>query len=69
MTCRQMGGMCDEEIKGETKEEILDNGMKHLDEKHPEMAATVRSMPADHPAMVEWNKKFEEEYEKTPDAA
>ncbi len=67
MTCAQMGGMCDTEITGNTAEELMANGMKHLDEAHPEMAAQVRSTPQDDPSMVTWREKFYQDFEAAPE--
>ena len=69
MTCKQMGGMCDKPITAANKDEMLTKGMEHLSESHPEMAADVNAMPKDHPMMVEWGKKFDEEWEQTPENA
>lgn len=46
----------------------MSKGMAHLDAAHPEMAATVRAMAKDDPAMVEWGKKFDEAWENAPEA-
>ena len=64
MTCAQMGGPCDEKIAGSTPDEMMENGMKHLEEAHPEMAAQVKSMEEDDPKMVDWNKRFMKEWKK-----
>ncbi len=69
MTCAQMGGACDAAITGSTKEEMLANGMKHLEEAHPEMAADVKATPMDDPKMIEWNQKFEADFAAAPEAA
>jgi len=68
MTCAQMGGMCDATITGSTEDEMLMNGMKHLEQAHPEMAETVKAMPADDPMMVEWMAKFKEGFANAPEA-
>ena len=67
ITCAQMGGMRDEKITGATQDEMLANGMKHLEAAHPEMASTVKTMPADDPMMVEWSRKFQETWDSTPE--
>lgn len=67
MTCRQMGGMCDTHVHGETEEEMMGNGMKHLGEAHPDMAANIKAMPMDDPAMVEWGKKFHADFSALPE--
>ena len=64
MTCAQMGGPCDKEITGSTPDEMMEKGMEHLEEAHPEMAAQVKAMAKDDPVMVEWNKKFMKEWKK-----
>jgi predicted small metal-binding protein len=63
MTCAQMGGPCNDKITGNTPNETLMNAMKHLEEKHPDMAATVKATPKDDPMMTEWNKKFMKDWE------
>lgn len=62
-----MGGMCEEKITGATPDDIIANGMTHLDTAHPEMAASIRSMGNDHPAIVEWREKFMKTWETTPE--
>ncbi|MDB5254993.1 MAG: hypothetical protein JWL92_369 [Candidatus Nomurabacteria bacterium] len=69
MTCRQMGGMCDTAITAATPEEMINKGMDHLREAHPEMVASIESMPKDDPLMLDWSKKFMEGWEKTPENA
>lgn len=63
MTCAQMGGPCDAKITGNTPDEMMKNGMMHLEQAHPDMAAKVKAMPKDDPMMTEWNKKFMQDWE------
>ncbi|HEY0980288.1 MAG TPA: hypothetical protein VGE18_02675 [Candidatus Paceibacterota bacterium] len=67
MTCRQMGGMCDEVIVAHTPDEMMEKGMDHLKVAHPDMAKSVEAMPATDPLMVEWFETFQEEWDKTPE--
>ena len=69
MTCAQMGGPCDTEITASTPEEMMVNGMAHLESEHPQMAADVKAAPKDDPRMVEWGKKFMNDWADTPDNA
>lgn len=62
MTCKQMGGPCNTKIKGNTEDEMMKNGMKHLEEKHPKMAADVLKASPTDPMMIEWNKKFKKDF-------
>lgn len=67
MTCAQLGGMCEEAITGSTSLEMMDNGMKHLESAHPEMAADIKAMPKDDPKMVAWSEKFMKDWEEAPE--
>jgi predicted small metal-binding protein len=67
LTCAQMGGPCDAKISGNSKEEIVMNGMKHLEEAHPEMAADVKAMPQDDPKMKEWDTKLDKDLAEAPE--
>jgi predicted small metal-binding protein len=68
MTCAEMGGMCDTPITGSTSDEMVSNGMKHIESTHPDMAASIKSMPKDDPKMVAWFKTFMEKWNTTPDS-
>lgn len=67
MTCSQMGGECDKEITGATADEMMTNGMKHLKEAHPKMAADVEAALPTDPIMVEWNEKFQKDFADAPE--
>ncbi len=67
MTCRQMGGMCDAKIQGATADEMMKNGMMHLEQAHPKMASDVKAMSKDDPKMMEWNKKFMMDFKNAPE--
>lgn len=68
MTCSQLGGMCETAITADTQDEMMNKGMAHLESAHPEMAATVKAMPHDDPAMVAWGEKFKKDWEATPES-
>lgn len=64
MTCKQMGGPCNEELHGNTAEEIMDAGGKHVkekaaqgDEEHQKVQAMMDKGPED-PDNKEWMEKF-----------
>jgi predicted small metal-binding protein len=67
MTCKQMGGECDAKIAGSTPDEMMANGMKHLEQAHPKMAADVKKASKTDPMMVEWNKKFQADFAAAPE--
>ena len=66
MTCSLMGGPCNAQISGNSKEEMMQNGMAHMEQAHPEMAAQVKAMPKDDPQMVAWNEKFNKDWDAAP---
>lgn len=69
MTCKDMGGMCDHALSAETMDDMMMEGMKHLEEVHPEMAANIKAMPKDDPAMVAWSEKFKSDWDAVPENA
>ncbi len=68
ITCRAMGGMCDEPVTAGSYDEMIMKGMEHLKVAHPEMAADIEKMPKDDPMMVKWEEDFKKTWESTPDA-
>jgi hypothetical protein len=66
LTCREMGGMCDEPISAETYDQMIANGMIHIEAAHPEMAASIKSMSKDDPLMVKWEEDFKKTWEAAP---
>ena len=67
MTCAELGGECEEKIYGNTEDEMMTNGMKHLEAVHPKMAADIKAMPMIDPAMVAWSEKFKKDFAEAPD--
>jgi len=64
---RRWGGMCERSITAPTPEEMMDLGMKHLEQDHPEMAENIKKMPKDDPEMIAWGTKFAADWEVTPE--
>lgn len=44
MTCKQLGGTCGYKIIANTPEEIIKNGMKHVEENHPEVTRKMEDI-------------------------
>jgi hypothetical protein len=63
MTCPAAGGpaTCTAVLSGNTAEEMVANGMKHVEEAHPEMAADIKKMSPEDTAkwMAEFHTKFD----------
>ena len=67
MSCSSMGGPCEEMVSGSTPEEMVANGTKHLEEKHPEIAKSMAEMPQE--AKDTWFADFKKKWDETPDAS
>ncbi len=44
LTCRNLGGTCDQEISGATWDEMVQAMTKHVMEKHPDVAKEMEKM-------------------------
>ena len=70
MTCKEMGGVCEAEIQGETAEEIMEKGKQHVreatDEAHQGLVKQMENISEED--MAAWEKGFREKYEAAPDA-
>lgn len=71
MTCKQLGGACDQEFKAETFDEMARlsqlHGMEMFqkgDDAHIEAMNKMRELMQDPNAMQEWMDKKREEFEK-----
>jgi predicted small metal-binding protein len=70
MTCKEMGGVCEAEIKGETSDEMMKNGKDHVhntdDDAHKQMAEKMKTVSDEE--MAKWKTKFEADFVALPDA-
>jgi hypothetical protein len=66
MTCPAMGGpaTCTTVLTGNTPEEMVANGMKHIAE-HPELEAQVKGMTPEQTA--KWMEDFKVKFAALPD--
>jgi hypothetical protein len=74
MTCKQLGGACDMEFKGETFKEIAEQSKKHGtemfkkgDEAHLKAMQEMSEMMNDPEAMKQWMEKKRREFESLPE--
>ena len=63
MTCRQLGGKCDEELSAETWILMVQAMTKHVIDKHPDVAKAMEEMHNEDP------KKWSHEMRPKWDAA
>lgn len=74
MTCKQLGGACDEKFHAETFEEMAELSKKHgmemaegRDEEHLKAMEKIRELINDPQAMKEWMEKRQREFYALPE--
>lgn len=67
MTCAQMGGpaTCSTVISGNTPDEMVQNGMVHLQGVHPDMVEGMKT--ASKEMMDSWRADFQKKWDATPE--
>jgi len=65
MTCKDMGGPCDAKISGKDPEDMIQNGMKHVEKDHPEMAADIEKMSDED--SEKWRADFQAKWDEAPE--
>ena len=65
MTCRQLGGTCDQKITASSWDEIVKKMSRHVMEKHPDVAKKMEQMHNQDPK--EWGKEMKPKWDATPD--
>ena len=68
ITCPAMGGpaTCTAVLHGNTPEEMVADGMKHVTSAHPEMAADIAKMTPE--ATAKWMAEFKTKFDALPEA-
>jgi uncharacterized protein YeaO (DUF488 family) len=75
MTCRQLGGACDEEFHAETFDEMKQQSMKHGhemfqkgDKEHVKVMSEMKEKMESNPeAVKEWMDKKKKEFDALPE--
>ena len=70
MTCKQLGGICDEEFRADTFEEMKGLSQKHAhemykkgDEKHMKIMKEMMELMKNPKAMKDWMQNKEKEFD------
>jgi predicted small metal-binding protein len=53
MTCRDLGGACDQKLSANSWDEMVQKMSKHVMEKHPDVAKEMEKMHNENPTEVE----------------
>ncbi|RBW45615.1 DUF1059 domain-containing protein [Psychromonas sp. B3M02] len=74
MTCRQLGGACEQSFQGETLEEIIEQNKLHIvemmmqqDEQHIEAARKVKVLMEDSEAKRAWFANKQQLFDELPE--
>jgi predicted small metal-binding protein len=61
MTCRQLGGSCDQALSAETWNEMVKTMTKHVMENHPDVARKMEKMHEEDP--TKWSKEMQPKWD------
>lgn len=61
MTCKELGGACDEELSAETWDEMVGTMTAHVTEKHPDVAKDMEKMHNEDPK--KWSSEIKPKWE------
>lgn len=74
MSCRQMGGPCDQAFRADTVDEIIKAGTAHVTEmsakgdvEHQKVMAQMQAMMNDPVATKKWNEDFTKKFDELPE--
>jgi predicted small metal-binding protein len=65
MTCRELGGKCDQKLSARSWEEMVQVMTKHVMEKHPDVAKDMEKMHNEDPK--KWDKEKKPKWEAAPE--
>jgi predicted small metal-binding protein len=61
MTCKELGGTCDQRLTAETWDEMVRTMTKHVMDKHPDVARQMAKMHEEDPKR--WGKEMKPKWE------
>lgn len=65
MTCRELGGPCDQKLSAESWDEMVGKMTKHVIENHPETAKEMEEMHNADPK--KWGGEMKPKWDATPE--
>ena len=65
LTCRELGGTCDQKLSASSWDEMVKVMTKHVMEKHPDVAKTMARMHSEDPK--KWGKEMKPKWEAAPE--
>jgi predicted small metal-binding protein len=64
LTCKDLGGKCDQTLSASSWEEMVKVMTKHVLEKHPDVAKTMEKMHKEDPK--QWAKEMKPKWDAAP---
>lgn len=61
MTCRELGGKCDQKLTANSWDEMVQVMTKHVMETHPDMAKDMKKMHEDDPK--KWGREMKPKWD------
>ena len=65
MTCRELGGECDQKLSASSWDEMVQKMTTHVTENHPETAKKMEEMHAKDPEA--WSKEMKPKWDAAPE--
>jgi predicted small metal-binding protein len=65
MTCKDLGGICDQKVSAESWNEMVGLMVKHVTENHPDVAKQMEQMHNEDPK--KWGRETKPRWEATPE--
>ena len=67
MTCKELGGKCDEKLTADSWDEMVMTMTKHVMANHADVAKEMEKMHNEDPH--KWSKEIKPKWDAVPDAA
>jgi predicted small metal-binding protein len=65
MTCRELGGPCDQQLSASSWDEMVQAMTKHVMEKHPDTAKDMEKMHNEDPK--KWGREMKPKWDAKPE--
>jgi predicted small metal-binding protein len=65
MTCKELGGNCDQKLSAESWDEMVKVMTRHVMEKHPDVAKEMEKMHKQDPQ--KWGKEMKPKWDAAPE--
>jgi predicted small metal-binding protein len=66
MTCKDLGGTCDQNLSAESWNEMVGLMVKHVTENHPDLAKQMEKMHNEDPR--KWGRETKPKWESAPES-